>query len=414
MMCSTSSTFLSTPSTTTPAHNNNSNKPGRCAKNSSAATTVLNSRQVDRLRAVLKQNVEIHGKENFPTLSIPLHDLIVHVRRKIREAGLNLKCVKVNGGVAGYVLCTHDNFSYSDIDLIFRMELESEQDFATIRSVMLQSLLELMPDTTNMSMDCDVLKDVYIRKMIKVVDQDRWSLFSFHNDFGRCVEFKFVDKMRRAFEFSVDSFQISLDQLLDDLDEKNPTIEAESMFGNFQQALFHLNHRLIDTRNPEEIRGGGLLKYCFFLARGYRATPICRQLEKYMCSRFFIDFSDINEQEMKLRGFLDNHFGEFQMKLHYLQILHRVIKESTVCLMFHERRQTLAMVDRLKHEISYDAYYGAQSVEYSTGLTTGYSTPTPSSSQASTPGSSSTDAPYVPRQTLLYLPPNGQQWIPVV
>ncbi|KAI1722362.1 nucleotidyltransferase domain-containing protein [Ditylenchus destructor] len=412
-MCSTSSTFLSAHSTTTPSHNN-SNRAGRYPKNSSPAMTVLNSRQVDRLRAVLNQNVEIHGKDNFPTLSIALRDLIVHVRRKIREAGLNLKCVRVNGGVAGYVLCTHDNFSFSDIDLIFRMELESEQDFATIRSVMLQSLLELMPKTTNMDMDCDVLRDVYIRKMIKVVDQDRWSLFSLHNDFGRCVEFKFVDKMRRAFEFSVDSFQISLDQLLDNLDEKGPIIEAESMFGNFQQALFHLNHRLIDTRNPEEIRGGGLLKYCFFLARGYRATPICRQLEKYMCSRFFIDFSDINEQEMKLRGFFDNHFGEYQMKLHYLQILHRVIKESTVCLMFHERRQTLAMVDRLKNEISYDAYCNAQCAEYSTGLTTGYSTPTISSSQASTPGSNNTDASYVPRQTLLYLPPNGQPWIPVV
>lgn len=87
---------------------------------------------MDRLRAVLNQNVEIHGKDNFPTLSIALRDLIVHVRRKIREAGLNLKCVRVNGGVAGYVLCTHDNFSFSDIDLIFRMELESEQDFATV------------------------------------------------------------------------------------------------------------------------------------------------------------------------------------------------------------------------------------------------------------------------------------------
>lgn len=126
---------------------------------------------------------------------------------------------------------------------------------------------------------------------------------------------KFVDKMRRQFEFSVDSFQITLDPLLDveRLDvsstETQPRIVAESMFGDFPKALTHLNRRLIDTRSPEEIRGGGLLKYCHLLTRGYSATQNCREMEKYMCSRFFIDFPDISTQEIKLRGYLDNHFG---------------------------------------------------------------------------------------------------------
>ena len=35
-----------------------------------------------------------------------------------------------------------------------------------------------------------------------------------------------------------------------------------------------------------------------------------------MCSRFFIDFPDINVQENKLRSYLDNHFGnEDQVRL---------------------------------------------------------------------------------------------------
>jgi hypothetical protein len=75
------------------------------------------------------------------------------------------------------------------------------------------------------------------------------------------------------------------------------------------QALAHLNKRLIDTRNPEEIRGGGLLKYCHLMSRGYQPTSNCRSMERYMCSRFFIDFSDVNVQENKLRSYLDNHFG---------------------------------------------------------------------------------------------------------
>jgi hypothetical protein len=59
--------------------------------------------------------------------------------------------------------------------------------------------------------------------------------------------------MHRQFEFSVDSFQITLDSLIDNLNgEKHPVIKAESMYGDFLQALYHLNRQLIDTRNPEE------------------------------------------------------------------------------------------------------------------------------------------------------------------
>ena len=43
------------------------------------------------------------------------------------------------------------------------------------------------------------------------------------------------------------------------------------------------------------------------------------------------------------------HVG--QSKYDFLVLLHGVIRESTVCLLTHDRRQTLAMVDRLAFEI---------------------------------------------------------------
>ncbi|KAI6179791.1 Protein FAM46C [Aphelenchoides besseyi] len=365
---------------------------------SGSAFTELNQRQIERLRTVMNEDVEIHGKEeNFPTLRISLHKLIVHVKRKIENAGLNLKHVKMNGGAASYVLAA-DEFAFSDLDLIFPIDLNDQNgDFEKVRDAVFDALLELMPSTTNKGMICaEVLRDIYIRKMIKVCDGDRWSLFSLHNDYGRCIELKFVDKMRRQFEFSVDSFQITLDSLLnvDNLDDvltsdERPKIVAESMYGDFGKALRHLNRRYIDTRSPEEIRGGGLLKYCHLLTRGYTATQNCRDLEKYMCSRFFIDFPDVNTQEIKLCGYLDNHFSnEDETKFEYLQILNRVIKESTICLMGHERRQTQFMIERLRQMISYNLYYYHQSnVE-------GY-------------------VDHTPRQVLLYLPANSNQWVRV-
>uniref|UniRef100_A0A1I8EX72 polynucleotide adenylyltransferase n=1 Tax=Wuchereria bancrofti TaxID=6293 RepID=A0A1I8EX72_WUCBA len=385
-----------------------------------SSTTELNSAQVERLRSVLNEQVEIHGRGNFPTLSVRLHDLIICVRDSLRAAGIGPKNVKMNGGAASYVVATEE-FAYSDLDLIFPMSFESEQSFDSVRSAVFDAMVQLMPESTNKEkISANTLKDIYIRKMVKVSDGDRWSLFSLHNDFGRCIELKFVDRMRRQFEFSVDSFQITLDVLLDRPDHPKPIITAESMFGDINKALQHLNERLIDTRRPEEIRGGGLLKYCHLLTRGYKAARPnkCRQLERYMCSRFFIDFPEVSSQEVKLRAYLDNHFGtedqvtvfsiilgilkiltHFEKKYRlysflltdkydYLLLLYRVISESTVCLMSHERRQTLSMVDRLAYQLSVNMYYQQSCMGGFCGHT--------------------------PRQTLLYLPPNASYWIPVV
>lgn len=192
--------------------------------------------------------------------------------------------------------------------------------------------------------------------MVKICNkQDRWSLISLSNNTGKNVELKFVNSLRRQFEFSVDSFQILLDPMLDFYSEKNakltqesyPVVVAESMYGDFQEAMTHLQYKLISTRKPEEIRGGGLLKYSNLLVRDFK--PACeaeiKTLERYMCSRFFIDFPDVAEQQKKIESYLRNHFiGEEKNKYDYLMTLRGVVNESTVCLMRHERRQTLNMI----------------------------------------------------------------------
>ena len=173
--------------------------------------------------------------------------------------------------------------------------------------------------------------------------------------------------MRRQYEFSVDSFHIMLDTLFlyyecnadaTPISENfYPTVVAESMFGDFEEALYHLHKKLIATKNPEEIRGGGLLKYCNLLCRGYRPASHeeVKTMERYMCSRFFIDFPDLNQQQGKLENYLYNHFqsSEDQTKYHYLMILYQVVDESTVCLMGHERRLTLTLIEDMAFQVSF-------------------------------------------------------------
>ncbi|KAK1797502.1 hypothetical protein P4O66_000760 [Electrophorus voltai] len=293
----------------------------------SESCSVLTWDQVSRLNEVLTEAVPVHGRGNFPTLEVRLKDIVRLVRNRLEQRGIKVKDVRLNGSTASHVLVKDVGWSYKDLDGVNKEKIGAV-----------------------------TLKEAYVQKLVKVyTEQDRWSLISLSNNDGRNVELKFVDSIRRQFEFSVDSFQIILDSLLSyyDFSENpmsrlfHPTVVGESVYGDFAAALHHLRNKLIATTRPEEIRGGGLLKYCNLLVRDFRPTDQdeFKALERYMCSRFFIDFPDIVEQQRKLDAYLQSHFvGEEKSKYDYLMILRRVVNESTVCLMGHERRQTLNLI----------------------------------------------------------------------
>nr|XP_061783669.1 mucin-2-like [Nerophis lumbriciformis] len=187
-----------------------------------------------------------------------------------------------------------------------------------------------------------------------------------------------------------------------------PAVEvlAESMYGDFEAAMDHLRYRLIATRNPEEIRGGGLLKYSNLLVRDYRpaSETQIKTLERYMCSRFFIDFPDVQEQQRKILSYLKNHFiGEERSKYQYLMTLRRVVDDSTVCLMGHERRQTLNMITVLALKV-----LGEQNIIPNTDHVTCFYQPAPYLAEHSAPylTEPSYCSYYIPQgaSTLLYQP----------
>ena len=319
---------------------------------------VLTFDQVNRLHSVLSQTVFIHGRGNFPTLEVPLKDLIDVVSAGLKEEGLKVRDLRLNGSTASNILSSERNCSYNDIDLIFGVEIRSNSHLQQIKCVVLNSLLNFFPSGVSKDrMNSCTLKEAYVQKMVKVSnDNDRWSLISLSNNEGKNVELKFVDSMRRQFEFSVDSFQIVLDSLLGFYKlspvpmKPNffPTVVAESVYGDIKVALYHLDNKLIATRNPEEIRGGGLLKYCNLLVRNYQPESYgeIKILERYMCSRFFIDFSDLHQQQQKLESYLANHFiGDVRGQYEYLMVLYQIVASSTVCLMVHERKQTLRLIN---------------------------------------------------------------------
>jgi len=99
---------------------------------------------------------------------------------------------------------------YNDLDLIFGVDLSDQKDVKRVKDVVMCSLVSFMPPGVSRErMSGPSLSEAYVRKLVKVYDHvNRWSLISLSNVRARNVELKFADRMRRQFEFSVDSFQV--------------------------------------------------------------------------------------------------------------------------------------------------------------------------------------------------------------
>ncbi|XP_035017563.2 histone-lysine N-methyltransferase 2D [Hippoglossus stenolepis] len=177
----------------------------------------LNAEQVEVLHQVLSEVVPIHGRGNFPTLELRPRDIIIAVRTRLQKQGITVRDVRLNGSTASHVLVRDNGTSYKDLDIIFGVELPSQEEFQVIKESVLCCLLDCLPAGVNRErISSATMKEAYVQKMVKVFNEhDRWSLISLSNNSGKNLELKFVSVLRRQFEFSVDSFQIILDRLLE-------------------------------------------------------------------------------------------------------------------------------------------------------------------------------------------------------
>lgn len=75
------------------------------------------------------------------------------------------------------------------------------------------------------------------------------------------------------------------------------------------------------------------LQYCHLLTKGYspaRSVARWRHNERYMCSRFFIDFPDVSTQEQKLISYLSNHLVRCLVIEAFLRIrVYRAARDKT-------------------------------------------------------------------------------------
>lgn len=115
----------------------------------SASLGVLNWEQVQRLDAILAGSIPIHGRWSFPTLDLRPRDIVKAVRSRMEEKRIHVREVRLNGSAASYVLHEDSGLGWKDLDLIFCAELKGEAEFQTVKDIVLDSLLDFLPEGVN-------------------------------------------------------------------------------------------------------------------------------------------------------------------------------------------------------------------------------------------------------------------------
>ena len=210
------------------------------SNNNNNSKVYLNNTQTDKLKHVLDRSIPIYSSSpsTFPTLNLTPRHFLRQVFNKLKEYAIDITSVRLNGGAASYVLVNDPNFLYRDIDILIhiRTPLSSEQKttlfssnnqpylcdvWTIIKYVICSCLLEHItlgtstPPLQYTHHHLSNILDTYARKNIKISSElDSWALLSLQNSSGQNLELKFVEHLKRQWQFSVDSFQINLEPLL--------------------------------------------------------------------------------------------------------------------------------------------------------------------------------------------------------
>lgn len=117
-----------------------------------------------------------------PTLHVKLKDFIRELNRRLIARRVNIKDVRINGGVASYVLAKDHSYQFSDIDIIFGTDLlqmsPPEPTTNTETDRLSHQQQQPVPTTTYMggnssspeacfNMSCDIIRDTVFDFLIE-------------------------------------------------------------------------------------------------------------------------------------------------------------------------------------------------------------------------------------------------------
>jgi len=272
----------------------------------------LDQQQAARLGQMLASKYEMVDRFGRKAFTLSASTLMAAIRMALCRAGVAVESITLEGSAAANVLNPITAPVYNDLDIVFHIDSEAVLD--SVRDVVGPVFASLLtPPFDALSGRAAFELMVGKQFIMDDPDGDAWAVYAIEGAHGAPgMDWKFVKRLGRPFEFSVDSFQILLDgpgpaaavaaakKQMVELESapgpvSPPLIVARSSAMSVSVAVEHLNRKHIVVKTESDmalVRGGGLLKYARFLSRGWiTALETDRQkLQRYMVNRFLVDF----------------------------------------------------------------------------------------------------------------------------
>lgn len=340
---------------------------------------ILSTKQEEVLRTAITAPLEIQDRfGNTRCAGITPWRIIEVLLDQLCAKNITAVDLNLEGSGAAHTLNAKSVPSYNDLDFVFHLNSTDRALLCEIRGALADTLRLLLTESSvtdspptrwHDKNEYEIL-ELFIEKQFMTLNgqhdsEDSWALYSLKGSKNSpSIDLKFVQRISRPYQFSIDSFQIKLkadliDQVINNaVEEKGGLVDEEQQRGQppigipfgtsypeTDAAITHLKKKHIAVQNAEElakVRGGGLLKFAFLLSRGWNISPdIDRsRLMKYMCTRFMMDYpyfqvsrfgTPANTQ--RIIDFVDTHLPPpvtLRVKNKFLRFLEKTVTEANV------------------------------------------------------------------------------------
>ncbi|EGT47593.1 hypothetical protein CAEBREN_08497 [Caenorhabditis brenneri] len=289
--------------------------PSTSGNNTSA---ILSPDQLARLRKIIQTG--IHSDDGQLLMRVHMGELLMELINNFSDRALPIRRAFLVGGAASHII--NEEYGYTDSDLELEIDpgyptsrREERNIFDGIREAIFDMLRKKMEKAKFNMEDSGLIEKFIAKKVLIHNETEAWSLFSFHHVNKANLEIKSVLRMGRKYQFASDSLRIDLTPLLGDFGD----FHVSSSYGTVQEVTDILRDKIIKTKQPENIHGGGLLKYCLLKAKGFKDNEsklLSKKLRKAMADGFLRTF-----EKGTTTKFLQNHFKGDQFYVHREQFL---------------------------------------------------------------------------------------------
>lgn len=295
----------------------------------------LNAQGLQMLKKLLNEEIIWCFNENF--VKITTLEIIQPLCQKMSKY-LSPKSIRLSGSSATKIVCKSKkgkNIRANDIDI--NIYVVSTILFSKIEKYRTDVLINILKSKLH-HIDQKYFTRNFIDKygfldMVTVHnDDDRWMLFSIGNfDRSMKIDIKIINYISRSYIFSIDSFEITLDNIVFGRENDENII---CKWGDIDKAMYHAIHKSLVIPEPGNIRNG-LLRYCLMLCKGYKIKDRIKRnsVEQVLVVKFFIDFCGVEKLKNSIQKLTKNgdFFEIFNLYFHRI-----VSKHSSLIFDLHD------------------------------------------------------------------------------